>query len=327
VIVRSIVAALVALVLAGSVAALLIRRAAVEPATGVMNAPTVIEVYRPDASVSVADVNPGSVQAFVYMPGLDAELDAFAAGLTPAADVAAWRSRGTVTTVNGRPGFYVVGAYPSSLAIFKAPPTPTPTLAWEYADHAWAFLGGCDQCSNPKAALLRAAALVRFGRATPVNTPIRLGYVPAGFTLGHFDRVGVEGNGPHFTRADQPYQVFLTLTDGGSGQIVVSAAPADGTDWGDGWNQQFRAEETINGHAVYWAGSNEPRSAIASALVDFGTCQVQVNAGTHDQAIQIIRGISTADCTRPAKWWDARTVGVATSPLIDFRMPVWLPSQ
>jgi hypothetical protein len=206
------------------------------------------------------------------------------------------------------------------------PPTPFPTLAWEYAPDAWAFLGACATCGGARLTLLNAAALVVFGPAAPITAPVRFGYLPDDWRLTGLDRLGRLGNGPFFSRGDRPYQLHLRFSGADPARwFGVTMTPADGTDWGDGWAQRFRAEQTINGHPVMWNGENMPTEAKDSAWADFGQCHVQVDTSSHAQTIRVLEKLEAADCTDVTTWWDATATGARPAAPQRQQSPIWLP--
>jgi hypothetical protein len=300
-----------------------------DTAADLLDAPTVAEIYEPNRSVSVSAVRQGSVEAVVVVAGKKMDLEAYAPGVVPAAELAPWRARGTSITVNGRPGFFVVGQSPSKISGYfgmRQEPEPMPTIAWEYATGAWAFLG-CLTCNPATALLSEAAAMVRLGPAAPITAPVRFGYLEDGFRLLRIDRLGVEGNGPFFTRADRPYQVAFRLGDPEqSGRsLTVLATPNNGTDWQGYWPTGSTPDQTINGHAVWWSDPYENVPPMNIAYVDFGSCHLTVEAAIHEDSIRIIENLETADCNDTATWWDARSLGLPAGSAQGRQMPLWLP--
>jgi hypothetical protein len=316
---------------AASVVVMLNEPSRTDAATGILDAPTLAEIYEPDRSVSVAAVQQGSIQAAVTVRGAQLTLEAYGPGVVPAGELAAWRARGTRTTVNGRPGFSVIGEYPSLMfgpSRAPDPPTPTPALAWEYATGAWAFLG-CVGCNATTAPLREAAAMVRLGPAAPITVPARLGYLPDGYQLWRVERQGLDGNGPSFTRADRPYRLSLWFKEATDTQrsVIVEATPNNGTDWHDDWPAQRPPEQTINGHAVWWIGDDMLPTPKTMAYADFGSCHLFVQTPQHEETIRVIANLEVATCTDTSTWWDARSIGLPPGIAEGRPMPIWLPSR
>jgi hypothetical protein len=325
--VRTVVAAAVVGAVTASAFALVPRHRAEPPAApplGMLGAPMITDRYTPDSSVSVNGVSPGATTAVLTTPDGRWEFEAVAPGATSAIQLAAWRARGEETTVNGRPGFYVVGIYPDLVSggfgrDRGRPEIPAPSLAWEYADNAWAFLYGCGQCADPRPALHRAAALIRFDPAATLHTPLLPGPDPALWRLTGVERVDPDrDNGVTFVRADRPYALRLDVHDPvTAGDYQLTAEPAGHT--------PLDADETIDGHPVHWNGLNVPNDERYEAIVDIGTCRIYVDTARHSDTVRAIGSLQVADCTDPTTWWDARDAGLPPIWTAHDAMPIWLP--
>ena len=130
----------------------------------------------------------------------------------------------TPVTVDGHAGYFgQISSTPNSAAHWPATTTlgnPRPSLAWPVGNDRWVVLAGDSAEFKTEAGLL--AITPKLGvqvRSTPVLMPIKLGYLPAGWTL---QTAALSGTGPHLR--DSGY-TRLGLADGKGHSLSISMLP------------------------------------------------------------------------------------------------------
>ncbi|HET9143682.1 hypothetical protein [Actinophytocola sp.] len=172
-----------------------------------------------------------------------------------------------------------------------------PTIAWEYADNAWAT--AVDMKMSPphqlppeqlKANQRRIAEAVRFDRTTPLLIPFRVGYLPAGV---------------------RPRSANLALDARGTPRMVELGWPAAGDiniEAGPNLTGQLPVGETALGPGAVTVPDRlgEPKTDWVG--VNFGSfgVRVRVTGLTKAELLRIMQSITpVADFADPDTWFDA----------------------
>lgn len=121
------------------------------------------------------------------------------------------RAGGVPVQVNGRPGYY---------ASAQLARTSRPTLAWEYADNAWALVqGDWPTTAATRTEELRLARAVRFAQPNVFRVGFRLRAVPTGLHVDYAN-LSVVGGGPTL-------DVELAERLGGDAAVDLSLTPGE----------------------------------------------------------------------------------------------------
>jgi hypothetical protein len=225
------------------------------------------------------------------------DLYAYLAVYRPGAYDASKLANAQKVTVGSAPGLETTvtgGAWPMAR-----------TLAWQYADNAWAVIQSLSSKADYPSAddLRKLAAGLRTGARTPAKVPIAMSYVPAGYAL---DEVGV--------KAMPGMDGIASAREGDYGGLLFSR-PAQPT---TGLTAPFGSdgEDPPGSFKIFIvpsANSNQPTATPSvTCLVGFcnryfddGRVQVQVSSGgrlTNDEMKRILAGITLADVQNQGTW-------------------------
>jgi hypothetical protein len=143
-------------------------------------------------------------------------------------------------TVNGGPGFFGTllpwrGDHVSHTDPAHTDPRgskyadPMPAVVWKIGADQWAAVISNVPGEGNAAALTAIASRVKATDA-PVRTPIKIGYLPAGFKLNNVDHLSAEPDGAAINSSDVGFRLDDTYDDADWTITLASAAPAPSAD-------------------------------------------------------------------------------------------------
>ncbi|GIF71601.1 hypothetical protein [Asanoa siamensis] len=212
----------------------------------------------------------------------------------------------TTVDVGGRRGLEATAPNPGGMAIVR-------TLAWEYADGAWAVIdANSSEAEDPSAAELRALAAGLRGTAPrPAKVPVTLGHVPDGYRLDEVAMHAMTGlngiasarDGDHagllFSRPGQPTSGLTEPFGGVEGRdvpnsFVVYVVPAGNS------NQRPSPRVTCG---AYFCNRWSPDGAVNVQVASGGP-----GALPTPELAKILSDITLADVADESTWTRAPAV-------------------
>jgi hypothetical protein len=212
-------------------------------------------------------------------------------------------AQGEPVEIDGRPGYYRESLEWNRLRLADRPPltwSPTASLAWEYADDAWAEAALWTTSGGTRETLTEIAAGVTFTEPRPVAVGIKLTKVPTGFKLV------AAGSPDNAMMLPLGALSYLRLVEGKVSYLgLAGPAPDNGLPvieirvYPRGWNAMPPGR---TGTEPFCAGEN-----VCYRLTDDQKYEIQITSepAPHADLRPMLQYVTVADLADRATWFDA----------------------